>query len=135
MDRVEVIDMIGGSYRSLTIGRINSLGGKQWALAKLLSLGLACLAPLLCAGPVLGEELPEQLIPQIRPVLVKVVSQYGKNTIVTGKGVAFFVGNSGDLITNYHVLEGVSEAHIETHDGKKYPIKQVLSENKRADIV
>lgn len=46
----------------------------------------------------------------------------------------FFVSDDGDVITNYHVIDGASKAVIQTTDGKIYPVKKVVAKDIKSDL-
>ncbi|MBA7580091.1 Photosystem I assembly protein Ycf3 [subsurface metagenome] len=50
-------------------------------------------------------------------------------------GSGFFISQNGDIITNYHVLQGASSAEIKTSDGKTYPITYIVAEDEQNDII
>jgi S1-C subfamily serine protease len=50
-------------------------------------------------------------------------------------GSGFFISQNGDVITNYHVIQGADFAEIKTSDGKTYPITYVLAKDERNDII
>jgi tetratricopeptide (TPR) repeat protein len=75
-----------------------------------------------------------KLVNKIRPAVVTIVV-YDINRQVTGIGSGFFVDKRGHLITNYHVLDKSFAADVRTFDGKTYPIKLVVAENKSVDLV
>ena len=70
----------------------------------------------------------------IKPAVVTVIT-YDLNNKPLGQGTGFFINKRGHLITNYHVLKGAYTAEIKTFDGRKYPIKLVVAENKIMDLV
>ena len=74
------------------------------------------------------------LVKKIQPAVVTVVA-YDADKNVTNLGSGFFIDNLGDLITNYHVLDGAYTAQIKTYDRKLYPIEWVVAENKHADLI
>jgi len=49
--------------------------------------------------------------------------------------VVFFISQNGDIITNYHVLQGASSAEVKTSDGKTYPITYIVAEDEQSDII
>jgi tetratricopeptide (TPR) repeat protein len=75
-----------------------------------------------------------QLVNKVRPAVVTIVV-YDINRQVTGIGSGFFIDKRGHLITNYHVLEKSYAADVRTFDGKIYPIKLVVAENKAVDLI
>ena len=58
------------------------------------------------------EKLPE-IIKKIEPSIV-VILTYGKDGKMIGQGSGFFISQSGDIITNMHVLTGVHRAEVKT---------------------
>jgi tetratricopeptide (TPR) repeat protein len=74
------------------------------------------------------------LVKKIQPAVVTVVA-YDADKNVTNLGSGFFVDNKGNLVTNYHVLNGAYTAQIKTYDKKLYPIEWVVAENKHADLI
>jgi hypothetical protein len=79
------------------------------------------------------EKLP-QIVKKIEPSIV-VILTYGKDGKMTGQGSGFFISQSGDIITNRHVLTGVHRAEVKTAKGKIYPITSIVAEDKEADII
>jgi tetratricopeptide (TPR) repeat protein len=79
------------------------------------------------------EKLPG-IVKKIEPSTV-VILTYGKDGKIIGQGSGFFISQSGDIITNRHVLIGVHRAEVKTVKGKVYPITMIVGEDKEADIV
>ncbi|MDD1777052.1 MAG: tetratricopeptide repeat protein [Candidatus Helarchaeota archaeon] len=79
------------------------------------------------------EKLPE-VIKKIEPSIV-VILTYGKDGKLIGQGSGFFISQSGDIITNRHVLTEVHRAEVKTASGKVYPITLIVAEDKEADII
>ena len=75
-----------------------------------------------------------KLVKKIQPAVVTVIT-YDMDKNVLGQGTGFFVDNKGHLITNYHVLKGGYTAEVQTYDGKKYPIKLVIAQNRNLDLI
>ena len=50
-------------------------------------------------------------------------------------GTAFFIDESGILLSNFHVLSDSYSAKIITLDGKEYDVKKIISSNKELDII
>lgn len=66
-----------------------------------------------------------------RVVYIEVVDQNNK-AIASGSGV--IVGSKGEIITNYHVIEGAHKAVIYTSDEVKYVSSTVLNADKDRDL-
>jgi len=79
------------------------------------------------------EEL-SAIVKRIEPSTV-VILTYDKEGEILGQGSGFFISENGDIITNWHVLQGANRAEIKTAQGKVYPITQIVAEDKEADII
>jgi len=79
------------------------------------------------------ENLPT-LIKRIKPSVVIVFAYDDKGEFLK-LGSGFFISQNGDIITNYHVLQGASSAEIKTADGKTYPITYIVAGDKQNDII
>jgi TonB family protein len=79
------------------------------------------------------ENLPS-LIKKIQTSVVT-VAVYDSSGDLISQGSGFFVSREGDLITNYHVVEGASRIEIRTSDGKFYSVKKVVAIQKVSDLV
>jgi tetratricopeptide (TPR) repeat protein len=89
---------------------------------------------ILTVSPVVGQEDLPGLIKRVESSIVMIVT-YSKEGSMLGQGSGFFIDKKGDVITNSHVLQDASRATVKTTDGKEYPIKKVLAEDKEGDIV
>lgn len=63
-----------------------------------------------------------------------VVEITGKTSTGTSTGTGFFYDNKGTVITNYHVIEGCTEATITLANGKSYIVDKVLGYSEDKDI-
>ena len=79
------------------------------------------------------ESLPS-LIKRIEPSTVIVFAYDDKGEFLK-LGSGFFISQSGDIITNYHVLQGADSAEVKTSDGKTYPITYIVAEDEQSDII
>jgi hypothetical protein len=52
-----------------------------------------------------------------------------------GYGTGFFYGRDGIIVTNHHVMQGVTHAEIVTHRGQKYPVHGVVAEDAAHDLI
>jgi S1-C subfamily serine protease len=82
-----------------------------------------------------GQENLPALIKNITPSVVVIKTYDRRRGKEVSQGSGFFVSETGDLVTNYHVLDETSYANVKTADGRIYPIKKVLSEDKQGDLI
>lgn len=64
-----------------------------------------------------------------------VILTYERDGRKLSQGSGFFVNERGDIITSGHVLEGASHAEVKTTDGRVYPIRKVLVEDRKVDLI
>ena len=74
------------------------------------------------------------IIKRIAPSTVIVFTYDNKGEFLK-LGSGFFISQNGDIITNYHVLQGASSAEVKTSDGKTYPIIYIVAEDEQSDII
>lgn len=89
---------------------------------------------ILIVSPIMGQENLTVLIKKVEPSIV-VILTYNREGKILGQGSGFFINKEGDVITNSHVLQEASRAAIRTTDGKEYPVKEVLAEDKEGDLI
>jgi serine protease Do len=99
-----------------------------------MKFSLKCLLFIILASNSFAEVDLTNLVENIRPAVVTVIT-YDKDKKPLRHGSGFFIDANGHLVTNYHVLEGAYYAEVKTYDGMKYPIKSVISENKKMDLI
>lgn len=93
--------------------------------------------PALPSFPKQKEESVESLpsiIKRIKPSVVIVFAYDDKGEFLK-LGSGFFISQNGDIITNYHVLQGASSAEVKTSDGKTYPIIYIVADDEQSDII
>ena len=93
--------------------------------------------PVLPSLPKQKEESTENLptlIKRIKPSVVIIFAYDDKGEFLQ-LGSGFFISQNGDVITNYHVLQGASSAEVKTSDDKTYPIAYIVAENEPSDII
>ena len=64
-----------------------------------------------------------------------VIVIYDKEGRVKGQGTGFFISKEGDVITNFHVIQGADRAEVRTSDGKTYPVTRVLDDDRMGDLI
>ena len=79
------------------------------------------------------ENLPS-LIKRIKPSTVIIFAYDDKGEFLK-LGSGFFISQNGDVITNYHVLQGASSAEIKTADEKIYPITYIVAGDEQNDVI
>ena len=79
------------------------------------------------------ESLPS-LIKRIKPSTVIIFAYDDKGEFLQ-LGSGFFVSQNGDVITNYHVIQGASSAEIKTADEKTYPVTYIVAGDEQNDII
>ncbi len=50
------------------------------------------------------------------------------------QGSGFFIDKAGDIITNYHIINGSNKVTVTTADGHSYPVKNVLVKDISSDL-
>src|SRR3974377_1836861 len=79
------------------------------------------------------EDLPA-LIKKIQPAVVTIVG-YSADYKHIRLGSGFFVSEDGQVITAWHVLQGVARAELKLPRGERYPLTTVLAEDQKADLL
>jgi serine protease Do len=79
------------------------------------------------------ESLPS-IIKRIEPSTV-IVFTYDNKVIFLRLGSGFFVGQNGNIVTNYHILQGASYAEVKTSYGKTYLITNIVAEDEQSDLI
>ena len=79
------------------------------------------------------EDLPA-LIKKIQPAVVTIIG-YSADDKHIRLGSGFFVSEDGQVITAWHVLQGVARAELKLPRGERYPLTTVLAEDQKADLL
>jgi len=79
------------------------------------------------------ESLPS-LIKSIKPSTVIIFAYDDKGEFLK-LGSGFFISQNGDVITNYHVVQGANSAEIKTTDEKTYPITYIVAGDEQNDLI
>ena len=79
------------------------------------------------------ESLPS-IIKRIKPSVVIIFAYDDKGEFLK-LGSGFFISQSGDVITNYHVIQGASSAEIKTANEKTYPITYIVAGDEQNDLI
>jgi len=74
------------------------------------------------------------LVKKVKPTVVAIYTFNNQGqSLMQGSG--FFIGTHGEVISNWHVIEGANSAVVKTFDGSSYLVKQILGGNKESDLV
>jgi Flp pilus assembly protein TadD len=82
----------------------------------------------------MGQESVPEVVRKIGPSTVA-VRIYDRGGTVVGQGTGFFITRTGDVITNYHVLQEAEYADVKTSEGSVYPVKKVLADDREGDLI
>jgi len=85
-----------------------------------------------------SEEKPIENLPTLIKIInpsVVIVFAYDDKGEFLKLGSGFFISQNGDIVTNYHVLQGASSAEVKTSDGKTYPIIDIVAFDEQNDII
>ncbi|MBU0508330.1 tetratricopeptide repeat protein [bacterium] len=85
------------------------------------------------ASPIFAQESLPDIVERISPSVV-VILTYDETGEAIAQGSGFFVNDKGDVVTNFHVIEGASSLDIKTSDGKLHPVTAVLAEDMEGDL-
>lgn len=86
------------------------------------------------SSPLLAQENLPAIIKKIEPSVV-IILTYDEKGKILGQGSGFFISQTGDIITNYHTLQGASRAEVKTIEGKTYPFSLILAEDIEVDLI
>lgn len=76
---------------------------------------------------------PQEIFETISPSVVE-VHTYDKDGDPLKLGTGFFINDHGEIVTNYHVIDGASTATVITLDGKTHQIEKVIDFSSDIDI-
>ena len=79
------------------------------------------------------ENLPE-IIKKVQGSIV-LITTYNEKGDSLGQGSGFFITNNGEIITCRHVLKGAIKGEVQTTNGKKYAVKEIVAEDKEVDLI
>jgi len=96
--------------------------------------GFAFLFSMVPSSSGIEQEGLPTLVKRVEPSIVAIIT-YNREGNILGQGSGFFVNPGGDVVTNYHVLHGAVRAEIRTTEGKEYPVKLVLAEDREGDLI
>lgn len=71
---------------------------------------------------------------KIMPAVVTIIV-YDYNGNLKHIGSGFFYNDSGDIVTNNHVLEANTRAEIKLISGERYPVGAIIKKNEKTDVI
>jgi serine protease Do len=80
------------------------------------------------------ENQLKEVIKRVMPATVLVVT-YDADGKPMQQGRSFFMSNTGEVITNYHVMRGAEKAAIKTPNGGIYNITNIIAEDLTSDLI
>jgi len=89
---------------------------------------------LFVTSPGLGQENIPALVKKTG-ISIAAILNYDQQGKVISQGTGFFLNKEGDLITNYHVLQGASRSEIRLSDGQGFPVKEIVAEDQEGDLM
>lgn len=96
-------------------------------------IATALIVLCLCLPLTSRADSPRQIAKQIAPSVVSITT-YDVRGNPLSFGTGFVIGPRR-VVTNLHVLSGASKAEVQTHDGRKHPVKDVLGKDDDWDIL
>jgi len=96
------------------------------------ALTLFVIALLTCSAA--AQENSNKLIEKIRPAVVALTAYNQKGEVIEQE-TGFFISPDGRLISSRHILKGAARAEVRTRDGKQFPVKMVVAEDREADLI
>jgi len=97
-------------------------------------IGWMLLLPMVDISISGGQESLPAIIKKAEPAVVMILT-YDKDGKPIGQGSGFFVSQDGNVVTNSHVLQAANRAEVKDLDGKIYPVKKVLAEDREGDLI
>ena len=112
---------------------------KHWSEGEIVRVGVLALSLMLLISVTgvsvsLGQEDVPTIIKRVEPSTVVIII-YDKEGRVKGQGTGFFITREGDVITNFHVIQGADRSEVLTSDGKIYPVTRVLDDDRMGDLI
>jgi S1-C subfamily serine protease len=88
---------------------------------------------LVCNGPAFGGGADPQSPHPFNRSLVSIMS-FDRDGRRLSSGSGFFINNTGDITTNHHLLAGSDKAVIETTEGERGIIVEIIGDNPEFDL-
>ena len=110
----------------------HSHSSKTTELRKISLLFIVCFAAVYGHVP---ENMDARDVIQAMDQATVQIRAYSTSNRNVKHGTGFFITPDGDLVTNWHVLDGVHRAEVEMYDGRVYEIKHILAEDRERDLI
>jgi len=85
-------------------------------------------------GHLFAEMTTSEIVERYSPSVVEIVA-LDENGQHLSLGSGFFINSEGDIVTNFHILEGCHSAILKTASGKKGKIVEVTKANAKLDLL
>jgi S1-C subfamily serine protease len=73
----------------------------------------------------------EEIYNKVSPSTVEIAAE---SELVSSLGSGFYIDTQGTVVTNYHVIDGCSQATVTTPDGTSYDVTKILGYSEELDI-
>jgi len=94
-------------------------------------VAIAVLAILVQTCQLQAQDSIVDVVKKVKPAVVTITTyESGKES---RQGTGFLIG-ADTVITNFHVVEGASEAHVRTPSGETYAVKEITASEPVADV-
>jgi tetratricopeptide (TPR) repeat protein len=114
--------------------RTHKISRPQFSQLFFLVLGAFLLTFLGAVSPALPQaDLPD-LIKKAEPSIV-VILTFNRAGKQMGQGTGFFIAKNGDVVSNHHVLQGVSRSRVKLSSGEEYTVTGLVAEDPEGDLV
>ena len=80
-----------------------------------------------------GVYTPKELYDRTAPSVVE-ITIFDENDSVLAQGSGFFINDRGDIVTNYHVIDGAYSADVKLMNGDEYSVQYVLAYDRVTDL-
>ena len=70
---------------------------------------------------------------KIEPSVFVILANDSQDTLLN-QGTGFFINKSGEMITNFHIIDKSSKVNVITPDGHTYPVKNLLAKDISSDL-
>lgn len=83
---------------------------------------------------ILAQESIADLVKKVSPAVVA-IHTYDNDGKAIGQGTGFIVSDTGEVVTNYHVLLEAFSGEVKMVSGKIFPIRGIIAEDHESDLI